>query len=199
MWEEKKQSKIALMKIYFSASLRAKNTYKKNFDLIHQFIEDLGYAHTSDFMIKARPEEFYNRKAEDFLGIYKNLTSQIKKADICVFEISSPSLGTGYCVDLALQTGKPVVLLYLKGSNPMFFKGIKSDRLQLYEYKIKDLREVLEDAIKTAKDSIDIRFTFFITPKIVRFLSFISKKKKIPRAVFLRQLLEESMQKEGFK
>jgi len=187
------------MKVYFSSSLRARNLYKKDFKRIYHIIEDLGHKHTSDFVLKANPEEFYKRKGEGFSKFYKKLTSQIKKADICIFEVSLHSLGIGYCVDLALQMGKPVILLYRQGNSPVFFKGIKSDRLQLYQYQPEDLKDVLEGAVEVAKEKIDIRFTFFITPKIVRFLNYIAKEKKIPRAVYLRDLLKKEIKKTGFK
>lgn len=187
------------MKIYFSSSLRAKKLYKKNFELIYKLIEKLGHKHTSDFLIKSDPEKFYKLGSGDFSQFYKKLTSQIKKADVCVFEVSLHSLGIGYCVNLAIEIGKPVILLYLKGENPVFFKGIKSERVQIYEYEPKQLKDVLTDALQVAKEMIDIRFTFFITPEIIRFLNFISKKNKIPRAVYIRSLLDEAIKKENFR
>jgi hypothetical protein len=186
------------MKVYFSSSLRAKKYYLKNFDKIFQTIKDLGHKHTSDFLIKAEANEFYDRKGEQFGRFYKNIIAQIKKADICVFEVSLHSLGIGYCVDLAIQMGKPVILLHVPDSNPVFFKGIKSERVQIHEYQLEDVDHVLKDALEEAKSHIDVRFTFFITPKIVHFLDNVAKKKKIPRAVYIRRLLEEAMKKEKF-
>ena len=187
------------MKVYFSSSLRAKKLYQKNFEKIYQIIRDLGHKHTSSFLIKADPDVFYKRKGGEFAKFYKKLVSKIKKADVCVFEVSLHSLGIGYCVDLALQLGKPTVLLYLKGNKPVFFAGIESDRVQLYEYEMDDLRGVLQDALEVAKSLIDIRFTFFVTSKINNFLTWIAKDKKIPRAVYLRQLLAQEMKKEDFQ
>jgi len=188
------------MKVYFSSSLRAKKLYQKTFKFIYQVIKDLGYVHTSDFLLQAKPEDYYQRRGKNFAQFYRNLINQIKKADVCVFEVSLHSLGIGYCVDLALQMNKPVVILYKKGANPIFFQGIKSEKLQLYEYKHHDdLKDVLKGALEIAKGLIDIRFTFFISPKINRFLSWVVKNKKVPRAVYLRGLLKEAMKKERFK
>lgn len=186
------------MKVYFSSSLRAKKLYKKNFQETYKIIKDLGYKHTSEFVLKADSESYYSRTGKDFASFYKNLISQIKKADICVFEVSLHSLGIGYCVNLALDMGKPVIALHLKGKEPIFFKGIKDERFQLYEYIPCDLKSVLEAALDIAKGSVDIRFTFFITSRINNFLSWVSKTKKTPRAVYLRNLLEAEIEKEGF-
>lgn len=188
------------MKVYFSSSLRAKKLYSKTFKLIYKIIEELGYSHTSKFLLKAKPEDYYTRRGKNFAQFYKTLITQIKKADVCVFETSLHSLGIGYCVDLALQMNKPVVILYKKDCNPIFFKGIKSEKLQLYEYESsQDLKEVLKDALEIARGLIDIRFTFFINPKINRFLSWVAKNKKIPRAVYLRELLKQAIKKENFR
>ncbi|MFC1711285.1 hypothetical protein ACFLZ1_01730 [Patescibacteria group bacterium] len=187
------------MKVYFSSSLRAQKYYKKTFDLIFKYIKSLGYSHTSDFLITADPNKYYKDRF-NFEKFYKVLTAQMKKASVCVFEVSLHSLGIGFCVDLALQMGKPVVLLYKKGHNPIFFKGIRSEKLQLYEYQSDDdLKEVLKDALEIAKGMSDIRFTFFINSKINQFLTWIAKVKKVPRAVYLRDLIQEAMKKEGFK
>jgi len=186
------------MKIYFSTSLRAKKLYQKNFEKIYKIIEDLGNKHTSDFILEAEPESFYKRSGKAFTRFYDKLTKQIRKADICVFEVSLHSLGIGYCVNLALDMGKPVVILHVKDKKPVLFQGIKDKRMQIYEYNLNNLERVLKDALEIAKDAMDIRFTFFITSKINRFLDWISKTKKIPRAVFLRRLINEAMEKEGF-
>lgn len=185
------------MKIYFSSSLRAKKQYGQNFKLIYDFIKEFGYSHTSDFIISHDPDDFY--KKGDFAKFYQNLLNQIKKADICVFEVTLHSLGIGYCVNLALQMGKPVILLYYQNSNPVFFKGLKSDKLQIYKYTRDNIKEVLVDALTIAKEAVDIRFTFFITPQINRFFNWIAKNKKIPRAVYLRNLLDIAIKKENFK
>lgn len=188
------------MKIYFSSSLRAKKHYKANFDAIYKVIKDLGHIHTSDFIVKADINEYYRRKGgHEFVLFYKDITYQMKKADVCIFEVSLNSLGVGYCVNLALQMGKPVILLHVKGTDPIFFRGIKSDKLLMCEYELNDLGEVLKDAMALVHDLIDIRFTFFINPKINQFLDWIANNKKTPRAVYIRSLLQTAMKKEGFK
>jgi len=187
------------MKVYFSSSLRAKKLYKDNFKKIYQTIKDLEHKHTSDFVLKADPENFYSRTGNEFEKFYNRLTSQIKKADVCVFETSLHSLGIGYCVNLALDMGKPVIILHLEGEKPALFYGIKDDRLQICKYSKDNIKKVLKTALEVAKGMMDIRFTFFITPKITRFLDWVSKEKKTPRAVYLRNLINEAMKKEDFK
>ena len=154
------------MKIYFSSSMRAKKIYKDAFQKIYCIVKDLGYKHTSDFLLKANADEFYHRTPGEEKAFYHKMVSQIKSADVCVFEVSRHSLGIGYSVNLALDFGKPVLLLHEAGRRPYLFSAIKSDRLQMLEYNQADLKEVLADALEEAKNNIDIRFTFFVTPKI---------------------------------
>ena len=47
------------MKIYFSSSLRAKTKYLDIFREIYNIIERLGHKSTSNFLLKADPEEYY--------------------------------------------------------------------------------------------------------------------------------------------
>jgi hypothetical protein len=42
-------------------------------------------------------------------------------------------------------------------------------------------------------DTQDVRFNFFISPQIGNYLDWVSKNKRIPRAVYLRRLIEEDM------
>jgi hypothetical protein len=178
--------------------MRAKKSHGKVFGQIYNIIGDLGYKHTSNFLVKADPQQFYQRSPADERRFYIQMVKQMKDADVCVFEISRHSLGIGYAVNLSLEFGKPTLLLYQANHKPYLFSAIKSDRLMMVEYTTQDLAETLQDALEEAKNHIDIRFTFFITPKINEFLRFIIKNKKTPRAVYLRSMLEREMKKEGF-
>jgi hypothetical protein len=58
------------------------------------------------------------------------------------------------------------------------------------------LEEKLKGALERAKEQSDIRFNFFVTPQILSYLSWLSGRKRIPRAVFLRTLIEREMKKD---
>jgi glycosyltransferase involved in cell wall biosynthesis len=187
------------MKVYFSASLRGKRVFKENYEKIHKLIEELGYKNVSEFVVEEDPEKFYPQDPEKQADIYDKLVSQIKKADVCVFEVSFHSLGLGYCVNLALELDKPVILLHVEERKPFLFEGAKEGKMQIIEYTKEDIKGKLSTALKEAKDQTNIRFTFFVTPKISRFLDWIAKEKKMPRAVYLRRLLKEAMDEEDFQ
>ena len=190
---------MLIMKIYFSSTVKAKNKLDKNFKAIYNTIEKLGHKNVSDFLIKVKPEKFYGRTADTAGHEYKEMVKKVKSSDVVVFEVSLSSLGIGYLVNMVLAMKKPVVLLYTKDHSPYLFNFLKNDKLQVYEYSMDNLKDVLTSALDVAKESTSVRFTFFITPKILHFFDYIAKQKKIPRAVYLRRLIQESMKKEKFK
>ena len=113
------------MKIYFSSSMRAKKLYEDTFKKIYDLVIRLGYKHTSDFLLKSDPDEFYKRTSSDEKNFFKKMVSQIKSADVCIFEVSRHSLGIGYSVNLALDLGKPTILMHQSNSKPYLFSAIK--------------------------------------------------------------------------
>jgi len=42
----------------------------------------------------------------------------------------------------------------------------------------------------------DSRFNFFINPKLLAYLDWIARSKRLPRAVFLRKLIEDRMKQD---
>lgn len=187
------------MKVYFTSTVKAKKKYLESFKLIYKTIEDLGYKNQTDFLLQVEPDKFYSRSSLVAEEHYKEMFKQIKNSDVVVIEASTHSLGMGYLVNLVLEMGKPVVLLHTKEGSPFLFKFIKDERLQIWEYDRENLKEILEDALEEARQMMSVRFTFFVTPKIIRFLDWVAKKKKEPRAVYLRKLIEKAIKSEKYK
>jgi len=184
------------MKVYFSSSARTKKFYKKNIEAIYQAIEKLGYQQVTDFILKVDPNIFYERSPQEAALFYKKMVSEIKKADICVFEISLDSAGIGYSVNLALDAGKPVIALHVPEQVPYLLRMIQHPKIQVIEYTVADLPRILKDALEIAKEQVDIRFTFFLTSQLVEYLDHIKKHRKVARATFLRRLIEGAMKRD---
>ncbi len=187
------------MKVYFSASLRGKRLFGDNYQQIFNTIEKLGYKNVYDFVVSTDPDDFYPQEPKKQAEIYEQMVSRIKKADVCVFEVSFHSLGLGYSVNLALEFDKPVILLHVEDRKPFLFEGTQESKLQIVKYNQETLERKLKKALKEAKDQTNIRFTFFVTPKISRFLDWVAKEKKMPRAVYLRRLIKDAMDEEPFE
>jgi hypothetical protein len=176
------------LKVYFISSPRGVEKYRKNYEKIFQVVKDLGHTNVSDLMMTVEVEKFY---LSDFSRFYEETVHQLKQADICVFETSLPSLAIGHLISMALQYGKPVVALYTDKQVPHFLSGIEDEKIQVVEYSSENIKEVLEDALSFASEKIDTRFNFFISPKHVQFLDWVAQTKKVPRSVYLRQLIEK--------
>jgi hypothetical protein len=109
-----------------------------------------------------------------------------------VTEASFPStMNVGHEISLGLERGKVVIVLYEKGHTPALFYGLNSDKLMLVEYTRDNLEEVLLDAVTFARENTDARFNFFIAPRHIAYLDWVAKTRRIPRSVYLRQLIEE--------
>lgn len=126
---------------------------------------------------------------------YKDSVNSIKKADIVVMEVTGHSMSMGYLLSKALEDSKPVIAIHQKSYTPNFISGIVDPKLKIAEYDKNNVSEVLADAIKQAKNLIDVRFNFFVSPKILNYLDWVADKKMIPRSVFLRDLIEKEMKK----
>lgn len=183
------------MKILFSASVSGRDKFENNYKQIENTLTSLGHELTTTVFLATKDElQVEDKKESD--RYFKNLIAWIKDADIVVMETSYPSVGVGYEIATALHLGKPVIALHVKNSFQHFLRQIIDDKLQVIEYTDNNLDKELKTAVGYASDQQDTRFNFFISPKHQNYLDWISKSRKIPRAVFLRGLIEKAMKTE---
>ncbi|HGJ64551.1 TPA: hypothetical protein ENS27_04085 [bacterium] len=184
------------MKIFFITSPRIKEKYPENIKKIYDTIQEIGYVHSSNIVQHMDASHFYGSSTEEMKKNYKEMVEGIKKADIVVFEASMHSLAIGYLLNLTLENGKPAVVLYSDNTvAPFLFENIQNDKLVVASYNINNVKKVLKEMLDVAGDQIDVRFNFFVSSKIVTYLDWIARQKKLPRAVYLRRLIEEDMKK----
>lgn len=188
------------MKVFFNASLTGKSEYKGHYDKIRKAIE------ATDMKIIGAPvfdNDISKVILEDkhaAIDYYKRLQSWIRRADVCVFEVSYPSTSIGHEIAMALHASKPVIAFHVQDAPPnIILESIADERLQLIDYKLDEIGRIVEDALRYATEQMDTRFNFFISPQIGNYLDWISKYKKLPRAVFLRQLIEQDMKDQGYE
>ncbi len=180
------------MKVHFIGDLAgSKSDYKKIVDIIKKRGGEL----ITDHSIVRSLKDIETETPEDAELYAKKMSQWLKQADVVVVETTIPLLGAGYEIAVAIQLGKPVITLYRPdGKNtPHVLRGLESEKLQVIGYNDKNLEEALSLALDYATEQMDTRFNFFVSPSIVNFLDWISKKKRLPRAVYLRRLIEEDM------
>ncbi|PIY78961.1 MAG: hypothetical protein COY81_05265 [Candidatus Pacebacteria bacterium CG_4_10_14_0_8_um_filter_43_12] len=182
------------MKVYFTASLRGKKNNDLDYTKIYSAIENLGHQNIDDLVISGNTQQFYTGSHNDQLSLYKKALDNVKTADLIILEVSIPSLSMGFLLLKALEASKPVIALYKVGYSPFFALGIDDERLQVVDYTEESIEEELKSAIEVAQEKADVRFNFFISPAIGRYLDWVSRVKKIPRSVYLRALIEKEIE-----
>ena len=73
------------MKVFFIGTPRGKLDQAKG---IYAAIEELGYEHTTDFMLRIDPAIFYDADENIWQERYRSRLREITEAEICVFEVS---------------------------------------------------------------------------------------------------------------
>lgn len=182
------------MKIYFSASISHINRYRNNYIAIVKALEKLGHNVIAEHVLKKKTKSDYEKQSDqESLSIQRKMTAWKKQADMCIFEVSSPSLGIGQEIAFALSNKKQVIALHTSGTKPHVLRDEGEESLFLVEYSLDKLEEILEEYIDYAKEHADSRFNFFISPEIQSYLDWIARYRRTPRAVYLRELLEKDI------
>lgn len=182
------------MKIYFTAAIsNVPVELRKNYDTIVKTLEKLGHTVIAAHLQDKSADKIKTQTSEEALAVQKKMSKWKKQADLMLVEASTPSFGVGQEIAEALVDNKQVVILHLAGKKPHILINQGQEALYFTEYSADTITSVLEDYIEYAKENSDTRFNFFISPQIGSYLDWISRKKKVPRAVYLRRLIEEDM------
>jgi len=190
------------MKVYLTASESQRQEFEVYYKRILKIIEESGYKVHAGIAFQKKKNLSYKEDYKDQEvreRWYKESIKKIFVADIMVVEISYPSTANvGHKLSLGMEKGKPVIALYKEDRDPIFLEGLKNERLFLVPYNEYNLEKVLKQALRDATEMMDVRFNFFIPPAIGTYLDWISRTKKEPRAVYLRKLIEEDMEKSDY-
>lgn len=181
------------MKVFFTTTPRLKKDFPKVIKSVYESIEELGHSNLYDYLRDVKVDEFYKFNSEKAPVYYEEILEAIRKSDVVVFEASMHSIGVGMLIKEAMEQGKGVVVLHMKDNFPFFLGGIKNERFVISEYKEENVKTVLESSLDYISGKMDVRFNFFISPEIGTYLDWIAKNRRIPRAVYLRRLIEKDM------
>lgn len=186
------------MKIYFTASVAGSNKYAENYKLINDILVNLGHTVKSDHILGKSLDRIRSENDDERRLFYKKVVSWIKDSSLVVSDVSFPSsINVGHEVTLAMDFEKPVLALYSKGNSPIFLEGRSDSKFILLEYDPEDtvaLQRSITKSVKKLMRSTDNRFNFFISPEIVRYLDWVAKYKRIPRSVYLREIIEKDIE-----
>jgi hypothetical protein len=126
--------------------------------------------------------------------MYQLMIRNIESTDFSIFEASFPStLHIGHEITVAVNKGKPVIVLYYEKREPIMFHGIKSDRIIWVEYNEKNLLEKLEKSLVNAKKKVDVKFNFFIPRTLMIYLDWVTKEVGLNKSEYIRMLIEKEV------
>lgn len=182
------------MKIYFSAAISGipKEMHQCH-NLIVESLRELGHVVVVEHRDGVTSEDISSQSEKDALAVQRKMSKWKKQVDLVVVETSIPSFGVGQEISEALSDNKQVIALHLKGKKPHLLLSNGKDQLYLVEYEEKNIEKVLKEYIEYARTKADTRFNFFISPEISSYLDWIAKHRRVPRAVYLRRLIERDM------
>lgn len=184
------------MKIMLLTSIRKKEPINNSLLTIVNTLEKMNHKVIHEHVTKTSQEDLDHKSQIEDVSFHKNILDDIKNCDIVIAECTTQSLSVGYLISFAIEQNKPTIILY-KSSAPkpnLFPTLTESGKIFIAEYKDDtELSEEIKEYIDFAKDQVDVRFNFFISPKINNYLDWIAKKKKIPRSVYLRRLIEDDL------
>ncbi|MFH2085179.1 MAG: hypothetical protein ABII21_00075 [bacterium] len=183
------------MKIYFTGAIsRVSPEGRELYDKIVSILERAGHTVMASHMQDKDGSIIRNQTEKEIALVQNKMSKWRKQATLLIAEVSTPSFGVGQEIAETLMDNRQVLALYLKGKKPNILTHQGRDLLYLVEYSPENLKAQLMEYIEFAKINSDTRFNFFISPQIGTYLDWISHKKKLPRAVYLRKLIEEDIQ-----
>jgi nucleoside 2-deoxyribosyltransferase len=97
------------MKIYFSGSIRGGRKNSIIYAQVIDFLKQYGNVLTHQ-VGDNNPEKQYNQLTDK--NIHDRDLRWLSEADVVIAEVSTPSLGVGYEIGRAVDTGKPILCLY---------------------------------------------------------------------------------------
>ncbi|NCS32190.1 hypothetical protein GW793_01730 [bacterium] len=188
------------MKIYFTASLSAKEkdqSIGEVYSEIVEKLEQLGHTVIADHVLDL-DLDFVEKVDDEYrVNYYRTMLKNINEADIVFAEMTHSSSSIGHEVTLALEKNKAVIIATQTGEIPQIFKALKDQQVYFIEYKeTSELLNRLEEELDLVKEGEDIRFNFLIPPSMVDYLEWVSKQRRVPKSVFLRNLIRGEMEKD---
>ena len=183
------------MKVFFTASLRGKSILGENYRRIYKGLEELGCKVLNDNILTENVGVVLKKTKKELAEFFMRSRRLIQEADLLLAEVTYPSTNVGYEISVAAEMGKPIAALHVKDESPLLIATVDYDMINVYPYTLDELNTVLRQVIKDAQSSKEVRFNFLLPRYLSNYLQWVAKRKRVPRSVYIRQLIEEDMRK----
>lgn len=182
------------MKISFLASTSAPTPYTEYYSDIINYLTRQGHLvnHLLSFTEKTIGDWDKEKRENAFINFYKS----IRESELAIAECSFPSFNVGYEISHALQHEKEVIILRSTDSGiPVTsYDLLYSDKkVCIYEYNKNNLLSIIHEALEFNTPKRYIKFNILFSPTMIARLNLISKKKNLPKSVYIRELIEKSL------
>lgn len=181
------------MLAYFTASIVGKKYHLDKYKKIIQFLESKNIEVISEHILSATEAGIRMQSKEKRLQFHSELESWINSCNFMIAETSFPSISVGYEISLALDRGKPVLILYSEGDPPSLLAFHESEKIVCEKYSLDTLESILSDFLLYVRGGSDTRFTFFISSAQAAHLDKASRNGRLPKSAYLRHLIDEDM------
>lgn len=161
------------MKISFIASASAPKPYKEYYSIIINYLTRHGH----------------------------NIIQSTNESDLIIAECSFPDINIGYEIAYAIQYEKEVIILKSKESKMTIATDtFYSDKnIYIYEYDQTNILSTIKEALEFSAPQKYKKFNILFSPRMIARLNLISKKKNLPKSVYIRQIIEKSLSRENMQ
>lgn len=183
------------MKIGLLTSHRGQKQFEKEYRAIISHLQKRGHEviHSMETTLEILEPLSYSEREEVFVAFYHIL----EDCDFIFVENSLQSTQLGFGLAYLREKGKPIVVLSVKDApNDIRVKGeifSNVENMMAYVYAFDTIAEILDEAIDYMQPRLDKRFTIIFPSHLLSKLEAVSRKKKLPKSVFIRQLIEEDL------
>lgn len=181
------------MRAYFTASIVGRKYHLEHYQLIGKLLRDKGVDVMDEHILNVSEKDIQIQSKDKRLAFHKRLEDAVNSSDFLVAETSFPSISVGYEISMALDRGKPVLILYNEGDPPSLFAYHENEKIVCEQYTPDTLPTIITDFLHFVRGEADTRFTFFISSKQASYLAKMSKKHRVPKSVYLRTLIDKDM------
>lgn len=181
------------MRAYFTASIVGRKYHLNNYQKIGEILRSHGVTVMDEHILNVSEKDIQMQSKDMRLTFHKRLEDWVNSSDFLVAETSFPSISVGYEISMALDRGKPVLILYSEGDPPSLFAYHENEKIVSEFYTSETLPGIITDFLHFVRGEADTRFTFFISSKQAAYLTKQGKKHRVPKSVYLRNLIDKDM------
>lgn len=185
------------MRAYFTASIVGKKHHQANYERIVDLLKAKDVDVASDHILHVTEKDIQLQTKQQRLTFHQKLEDAINSCDFLVAETSFPSISVGYEISMALDRGKPVIVLYSEGDPPSIFAYHENEKIVCEKYTPETLDQIISDFLRYVRGEGDSRYTFYLSSRQAAFLDKQGKKHRIPKSVYLRLLIDADMTKKS--